>query len=177
MLQSNSLLAQQEFHRSYNWDVLLPDIGANTGTILGEDVSLFIQDISFGEYNLSDLTPIRHGPFQTHSAGTLEINTISMEFLCPTSCIVLVYFDLWKGLIIDQSDPNNPFYYPKVNYVKNSTVNFYSNDGTNTVQYTLLNIFPKTFPGFKLNYENETLIKFSIEFSIDNIYINTNTSF
>lgn len=175
MLQSNSLLAQQDFCRSYNWDVTLPSLSTYNGTYQGEDVALYIQEISFGNYTINDLTPIRHGPFQTHSAGMFEIGTITMEFLCPTNCIVMSYFDNWKGQIVDQSDPNNPFYYPKSNYVYNSIVNFYDNGGNNLASYTLLNIFPKTFPSYKLSYESETMIKFPIEFSVDQIYLNTNT--
>jgi hypothetical protein len=86
------------------------------------------------------------------------------------------YFDSWKGLIIDQSDPNNPYYYPKAHYVLgNCSVNFYDNTGYKTASYTLLNIFPKTFPSYKLSYESETMVKFPIEFSVDQIYLQTNT--
>ena len=164
---SNKSLLGVELQRNYNWDVVLPDIFSTRGGFNGASISPFIQSISFGQYTMDDVNPIRHGPLQVHSAGLLSVKAVSMEFLCPSNSVVLEYFEGWKSLIYDQ---DGLFYYPKKNYANTrAIVSFYDVSGFCTYRYSLINIFPKTFPSFTLNYDSQDLTKFTVEFSIDKL--------
>ena len=179
MLVSNLALQNVELQRSYNWDVLLPDVQAPAGTFSGVDVSSFIQGISFGQYSMDDVNTIQHGSLKTHSAGVLSIREVSMDFICPADSEVFDYFDAWRSLIYDST---NLCYFIKSNYVNGGfggrpcLVSFYDTTSTMVYQWTLVNIFPKTFPNFKLNYEQQEIMKFTVEFSVDFITPN-NSSF
>lgn len=133
-------------------------------SVLGQDVSPFVQDVDFGNYSLDDVYTLRHGAFQTHSAGFLSMKTVTMTILSPSSNLVTDYFQAWKNLMIDPSG----FYFPKRNYANFSAiVCLYDCLGNQVDRYRLANIFPKTFPNFKLSYAEEGMVKFNIEFSVD----------
>ena len=179
-IQNTSLLSQlSSLQRNYQWDVILPNVqGTDGNNWIGTEISPFIQSVSFGEYSMDDVSPIRHGALKAHSAGVFSIQSVSMEFLTDTTGLVLGYFESWRSLIYDST---NLFYYPKVNYVNGGQGNppciitFYDTEGNSVYQWTLGNIFPKSFPSFKLNYENE-IMKFPIEFSVDFITPNSQPS-
>ena len=180
MLISNHALSSVELLRNYNWDIVLPDVTPDSNSqspgvaVLGSTISPFVQAVSFGQYTMDDLNPVRHGALQSHSAGVFSISTVSMDFLCDNSSNVFQYFETWRGLIFDE---NNLFYYPKFHYVNGGTsstnpsclVSFYDTVGNMSNQYLLVNIFPKTFPNFKLDYEQQSVLKFTVEFSVDNV--------
>lgn len=176
MLISNLALQNVEFQRSYNWDILLPDVSsASLGTIAGVEVSPFVQGISFGQYSMDDVAPIQHGSLKTHSAGVLSIREVSVDFICPAFSVVFDYFEAWRSLIYDST---NLCYFIKANYANGGIggrpciVSFYDTTSSMVYQWTLVNIFPKTFPNFKLNYEQQEVMKFTVEFSVDFIQPN-----
>jgi hypothetical protein len=173
MLISNTALLNTDLQRNYMWDVLLPDIQDSNGTgYQGEDVSPFIQSITFGQYTMDDVSPIRHGSLKTHVAGLLSIQTATLEFLVDTDAVFFQYFEAWRSLIYDST---NLCYFPKSNYASYQiNVNFYDTQGNGAYQWTLNNVFPKTFPNFKLSYENNEVMKVPIEFSVDFLTTNNN---
>ena len=158
---TNKALAHADLQRTYNWDVQLPDVGGFDGN----QIAMFVQDVGFSDYNLDDLFTLRHGALQTHAAGYFSISTVTMTFLCPTNSLVTSYFSAWKSLMFDV---NSLCYFPKANYaMPYAYVNLYDNTGGMVAQYLLKNIFPKTFPKFKLSYSEQEMLKFDIEFSVD----------
>ena len=178
MLISNTSLLGQDFQRNFNFDVLLPDVQGTNISVQGQDVSPFVQNVSFGQYNMDDLNPLRHGVLQVHSAGLFSISTVSMDFICPSSSLVFDYFEGWRSLIYDST---NLYYFPKSNYVNGGTnsickVTVYDTTGKANYQWDLINIFPKTFPALKFSYENNEIVKFSVEFSVDQILPNNSPS-
>ena len=171
-LISNQSLLGVEFQRTYMWDCLLPDITGNDGNSWqGELISPFIQSVSFGQYSMEDVNPIRHGALKAHSAGVFSIQAINMEFLADAQGQVLGYFESWRSLIYDST---NLYYFPKISYVNTGIVTFYDTQGNSLYQWTLVNMFPKSFPAFKMSYEQNEVVKFPIEFSVD--FITPNAS-
>lgn len=159
-LDTKKALLKVPLQRNYLFEVILPDISREIPHL---EVSSFVQRIRFGDYNFSNLTSIKQGPFTSNSAGTLEISEINISILNPIDNLVIEYFKIWKNLIVDPSG----FYYPKINYAKIGYCYLYDSLGNETIAYQLINLFPKNFPNFDLDYTQNNLVKFDISFSVD----------
>jgi hypothetical protein len=160
-LDTKKVLIKSDLQRTYMWELILPDISE----VSNIDVSAYVQKVRFGSYNFTDLITRKEGPFTTSSAGTLDIGPMEITILSPVDNLVVKYFQDWKDKIIDPSG----FYYPKVNYAKSAYIYLYDTAGNQTDSYRLINIFPKTFPSYGLDYGDTNVVKFDISFNIDRI--------
>jgi hypothetical protein len=150
----------KRLQRGYNWAFLLPDIDE----IPGEAVGLYCQDVSFGEYNISETETAKYGVFKRGYAGFLDISTVKATFLCPIPDLVSVYLGTWKSKII-----TNGFYHPKLQYAKTATIKLLDRTGAASKEYQLEGMFPKTYPAHNLSYREEGIEVFNIEFNVDTV--------
>lgn len=150
--------------RSYLWDFILPSFGF---IVDGIAVSKFCQSCRFGQYNIGDVETLQVGPFQKFFPGTLAIETVVATFLTPIPDIVSLYFINWKNKIVD----NNGFYSPSNAYKKNIYAILYDKSGLPVNFIQMNKAFPIKFPTFDLNYSDEKMVQFDIEFRVDNIKI------
>ena len=160
-LDTKKVLQTTDFQRNYNWEFILPGSVSSVDNIL---VSSYIQDIKFGQYDFTELTTLRQGPFETHYAGPMKIEPITLSILSPSTLEVVQYFSDWRNRIVDDSG----FYYPKMNYAFSSYCYLYDSAGNQMIGYKLVNTYPKTFPSYKLTYAGEgEIVKHDIEMSVD----------
>jgi len=153
--------ANLRLQRSYNWEILLPDVVGLRGT----DVSKFCQSVSFGQYNVDEIDHLRYGPFRTKYAGKLEIVELKLMFIVPIPDIVSEYFLRWRELVIDKAG----LYSPKVKYVKDAHVVLYDVDGKEVSKFRFIGVFPKELPEFDLSYESEEILKYRVALSVDKV--------
>jgi hypothetical protein len=160
---STAKIAQWDVQRTYNWEFILPDIVGGNGSA----ISPYIQDVKFGDYNFEDVMNIRHGAYKSHAAGFLNIGDLTITILSPTDKTVISYFEAWKSLIVDSSGT----YGYKANYAKTGWLFLMGKRYEETHKYKFINMFPKTFPAYQLNYNDEGMVKFTIDFSVDRVEI------
>lgn len=161
---SNFILSKARFQRSYNWDVLLPDMGFSLGGLIGLGVGQFVQGVDFGDYKFNS-SQIRVGPYNTSFVGSIEAPKISITFLKPSPDVVSLYFNQWKKLMIDEKG----LYKPKSSYQKNIYVRFIDSTSLALNKYKLIGAFPLNFPSYDLNYTDSRVTTYKIEFSVDRI--------
>lgn len=149
--------------RSYNWDLIMPDVW--TSTVLGVVVSKYCQNITFGNYNMADISAMKVGVFSKFFAGSLDIKKPVATFIAPVPDVVSNYFHVWKKLIID----DDGYYHKSLNYKKNLYIVLYDRTGIPANMISLVGVFPKTFPEWNLAYTSEDIVKYNIEFSVDKI--------
>ena len=155
--------------RTYNWDCILPDVwGAG---ILGIAISKFCQSVNFGEYSIDEIIEMRHGAFKKFFPGNLNISNPKITFVAPIPDVVSFYLHSWKNLIVDKEG----FYQVENVYKKNIYIILYDRTGIPANAITLIGAFPKTFPAFNLSYETEDVVKYEIEFKVDNIKTGLNS--
>jgi hypothetical protein len=147
--------------RTYNWEFILPDISGG----IGSAISPYIQEVKFGDYNFDDVMSIRHGAYQSHAAGFLSIGDLSITIYCPTDLTVISYFQQWKDLIVDSKG----IYGYKAEYAKTGYLTLMDRKYEKTQTFKFINMFPKTFPAYQLNYAEEGMVKFTINFCIDRV--------
>jgi hypothetical protein len=148
--------------RAYQWEFVLPSFGL---LIDGIAVSKFCQSCRFGQYNIDGSTSLQSGAFKQFYPGVLNIESAFATFVTPIPDIVSMYFAKWKSKIVD----NNGFYYPSNNYKKNIFIILYDTSGIPSNFIQLNKCFPVKFPAFNLNYEEQGMVKFEVEFKVDNI--------
>lgn len=149
--------------RSYIWDCIMPDVWG-TG-ILGIVISKYCQNISIGEYNIDDIAEMKVAAFKQFFAGAMNIQNPKATFVAPIPDIVSNYFHTWKKLIID----DRGFYHKAGDYKKNIYVVLYDRSCFPSNIITLVGAYPKTFPAWNLSYGPEEVVKYDIEFKVDNI--------
>lgn len=158
------------FQRNYMWEVLLPDVGINTGIgLIGFALGQLVQDISFGDYNIEEATTMRYGPYSAHFAGLFKVDKITMTFLKTMPDAVSAYFKAWKNLIISSTG----LYSPKNKYAKTIMVRFTDVTGITLGQYKFIGCFPVTFPSYDLSYKNNEVTMVDVEFMVDQIEYTT----
>ena len=150
-----------KLQRSYLFELLLPDLKG----ISGLDIGVYCQDVKFGDYGMTDMVAVMYGSKRKGYAGFFQIPPMTATFIKPIPDLVSEYFYQWKGLITDDSGA----YYPKTNYALNAYVKLYDRDGSESGTYKLLGVFPKTLPSHNLSYVEESVVKFEIEFNVDDI--------
>lgn len=149
--------------RTYLWDCIMPDVwGAG---ILGIAVSKFCQSINIGEYNIDDIAEMKTGALKQFFAGVMSIQNPKATFIAPIPDIVSNYFHTWKRLVID----DRGFYHKASEYKKNIYVVLYDRTGIPVNMITLVGAYPKSFPSWALAYGTEDVVKYDIEFKVDNI--------
>lgn len=150
-----------EYLRTYNFEVVFPFDMATEGAI----VSKYCYDISFGAYNLTDISTMEVNAKKQFFAGTLDIDTATFKFRTPAPNFVLNYFNTWKSLIIDGSGHYNP----SDMYKRPISVMLYSQQGIRANTFKLVGCFPKTYPKYDLSYGTEDIINVTVEMQIDDI--------
>lgn len=149
--------------RAYIWDCIMPDVwGAG---VLGIIVSKYCQNITIGEYNIDDIAEMKVAAFKQFFAGAMNIQNPRATFVVPIPDIVSNYFHTWKKLIVD----DRGLYFRAGNYKKNIYVALYDRSGLPSNMITLIGAYPKSFPSWNLAYGIEEVVKFEIEFKVDNI--------
>lgn len=149
--------------RIYNWDCIMPDVwGAG---ILGIAISKFCQSVNFGEYNIDDIAEMKVAAFKKFFAGVMSISNPRATFIAPIPDIVSNYFHTWKKLIVD----DRGFYHKASDYKKNIYVVLYGRTGIPVNMITLVGAYPKSFPSWSLSYATEDVVRYDIEFKVDNI--------
>jgi len=149
--------------RTYNWDCIMPDVwGAG---ILGIAISKYCQSVNFGEYNIDDIAEMKVTAFKKFFAGVMSISNPKATFIAPIPDIVSNYFHTWKKLIVD----DRGFYHKASDYKKNIYVVLYDRSGFPSNMITLVGAYPKSFPSWNLSYAGEDVVRYDIEFKVDNI--------
>ena len=150
--------------RRYNWELVLP---SDMGGIFGISVANLCQDISFGDYNMEEVSKMRYGAEQRFYAGLLTIDRVRLNFIKSEQNEVYSYFYAWGQKIIDKTG----LYYPKTNYAKDVYVHLKSESQYTTTQFKLKGAFPVTWPKLDLSYKRNEILEFPIELAIDRIEI------
>jgi len=151
-----------KLQRNYMWEIVLPE---NIAGVDGMEVSKYCQSIRFGDYEMSDVSTKRYGPYLAKYAGLLTIPNMTATFLKPIPDIVSAYFYEWKNLIVNYSG----YFNCKGWYSRTVYINLYDTDGRASGKFKLEGVFPRTFPGYDLSYESEDITKFEIEFNVDKL--------
>ena len=162
---TNFALRYARFQRNNLWDVLLPDIGFQLGGLVGFALSQFIQEVSFGDYDISKATTMRYGPYQASFASNFEVGQVTMKFIKTMPDIVSPYFNAWKNLIIGPDG----LYNPKSKYQKTIYIRFIDSTGLAIGQYKLKGCFPVKFPAYNLSYGSNEVVKVEVQFKVDKI--------
>lgn len=164
---SSVLLSKSRFQRSYNWDVLLPDISLPIGGLEGFALAQYVQDVSFGDYSISEISKIRVGPYEANYAGLFTVDKVKITFLKPVPDFICNYFYAWKNLIIDSK---TGIYNVKSKYRKTIYIRFLDTTGVSIERWKLTGCFPTSFPKFdNLSYKTEDIVTIPIELSVDKI--------
>jgi hypothetical protein len=158
-------LTYLRYQRNYMWDVLLPDVGINLGGLAGFGVAQLVQEVSFGDYSITEASIMRYGPYQASFAGLFTVTPIKMTFLKMMPDMVSAYFNAWKGLIIDQ----NGLYYPKSHYQKTIYVRFNDQSSIAIGQYKFIGAYPTKYPDYSLSYDSNKVTTVNVEFTVDKI--------
>lgn len=161
-LGSSLITKTWHLQRAYNWGLMMPyDFGGTLGYL----VSQFCQDITFGDYSISELSTMKHGAFQRFYAGIQAIDTVTMIFLVPVDNSVLDYFYAWYEHMIDR----NGYYYPKSNYKRSIFIMFYDQTKIESVRFELKGCFPKSHPVVHPSYTEEGVLTAQVVLSVDKI--------
>ena len=148
-----------KLQRTYNFEVVLPDIHGIPGIFVGS----FCQAVDFGPYQLGELSKVRYGAFRKGYAGSLNIETIKMSFLAPVPDVVSLYFEQWQHLIVSPGG----YYHKKNDYAKSIYVVLLDRTYVPHEVIELSGVFPKTFPSHDLSSEDENVEKYDLEFNVD----------
>ena len=152
---------QWKLQRNYMWELILPNIAGIDGT----EVCKYCQAVRFGDYEMTDVSEKRYGPYLAKYAGLLSIPNVTATFLKPIPDIVSAYFYEWKNLIVNYSG----YFNCKSRYGRTAYITLYDVDGQETSKFKLVGVFPRTFPGYDLSYDNEEITRFEIELNVDKL--------
>lgn len=151
-----------KLQRDYMFEFIIPhDIGG----VPGNEVSKYCQRVRFGQYGLADLKTLVYGAVTHGFAGPLQIPPLTATYLAPVPDLVGAFFTQWRNLIVDEKG----FGKPKQEYAKSGIVVLYDTTGQTSSIYQVSGLFPKTFPAFDLDYKNEGVVAYEIEFNVDRI--------
>lgn len=162
-------LSYLRYQRSYLWDVLLPDIGILALGLVGFGVGQLIQDVSFGDYSITNPSSVRAGPYQVNFAGMLEVDKVTMTFLKTMPDVVSMYLNAWKRLIVGSDNLFNV----KANYQKTIYVRFLDSTGIAVGGYKFIGAFPITFPKYALSYARDEVAQVVVELKVDRVEYET----
>lgn len=151
-----------EYQRSYNWEVVFP---FSIGKIPGMVISKYCKAISFGDYRIDKAHEQQRGPKSLFSPGTLTIDQVTAVFLVSTPNLVHGYFSAWRDLIINKRG----FYAEQEKYKFPIYVRLYTTQGITGGTIKLIGAFPMSIFKYDLSYETETILRYNITFSIDDV--------
>ncbi len=150
------------YHRTYNWDFLM---FFSMGVIRGELLSKFCQDVQFGGYSIRDLTELRWGGRAEFFPGQMSIDRLTVTFAIPSPDIVGQFFRAWREKIISKKG----FYGLKNEYKRNVYVWLEHTTYFPTSRYVLKGVYPLSVETLRLSYKEESVLHYSIEFSVDRV--------
>jgi len=148
--------------RAYNWSLMMP---SDFSGVLGYLVSQYCQDVTFGDYSISELSVMKSGAFQKFYAGLQTIDTVTLLFLVPSDNSLREYFYGWYERMIDKEG----YYYPKLNYKRDVYLMFYDQSGLENVRFLMKGCFPKTHLVEHPSYTDDGVLMAQITLSIDKI--------
>jgi hypothetical protein len=162
--------------RGYNFDVIFPDLSSSgsgiagfvktaVGMVAGVAVGRYCQSIQLGQHSIQDIIEMKKAGRNSFTAGPLNISTMNISFVVPAPDILASYFKTWRNKIIDDQG----FYGVSNDYKKKVTIVLSSRSGIPTNMISVEGVFPKTFPGWDLNYAEEKIVHYNMEFSIDRV--------
>lgn len=158
---ANMVNGKDKFQRTYNWELLLPGIGILSPEIMGR----YIQEVSFGEYSIDEVTKLRYGGEQRGHAGTFSIPRMTVKFLKPVPDLVYTYLMLWKDMIVD----SNGFFSAKSKYALPGYIIMFDTTGKQSGSYKVVNMFPLKFPTHSLSYAESSIVSYTVEFNVDRL--------
>jgi len=170
-IPNDNLLSRVRFQRSYLWDVLLPDISEtmgpiNTRGLIGFGLAQLVRNVQFGDYSMDDIVTMRVGPYQAHYAGLLTVKDIIITFNKTAPDAVSSYINEWKKLIVD---PVSGEFFTKAHYQKTIYVRFLYSEGLAIGRYKFIGCFPRIFPRYSLDYDNDLVTTTQITFAVDKV--------
>ena len=148
--------------RTYNWDIFM---WFTYNGIPGPLLSKYCQSIKFGNYNIADVTEFKTGAFKQFYAGLFSIDSVTMSFVVPIPDMITSFFLGWRNHIVDEMGN----YGLKSNYSHNIYILLNNLTGIPFSRVRLEGAFPRTYPVADLSYENEGLLKYNIDISVDKI--------
>jgi hypothetical protein len=171
---SSLVLEYSRIQRNYLWDVLLPDINFPLGNLAGGilqgmqglAMTQYVQAVRFGDYTV-EKTMMKYGPYRASFPGLLTVESATITFLKPRPDFISSYFYAWKDLMVSRDG----LYQPKNKYQKPVYIRFLDSTGVAINRYRLTGCFPLQFPSYNLDYDNNTVTKFSVTLAIDRIEI------
>ncbi len=150
-----------DIQRQYNFEVILPDIW--NLLVTGWFVGKYVQAISFGQYNIDEISEMITGPTKKFFPERLNITSAKLTFVTPVPDVVTFYLQSWKDMIVDKKG----FFQPSSLYKKNIFIILFDRSGIPSNIVTLKAAFPTTFPAYNLDYKSEDNVMFDIEFKMD----------
>lgn len=151
-----------DLQRAYKWSLLMP---SNFSGVIGYLVSQYCQDITFGDYSISELSILKSGAFQRFYAGLQTIDSVTLIFLVPSDNSLRDYFYGWYEKMIDKKG----YYYPKLNYKRDIYLMFYDQMEVQSVRFLMRGCFPKTHLVEHPSYTEEGVLTAQITLSIDKL--------
>ena len=148
--------------RTFNWQLIMPrNFRGNIGFL----VSQYCQDVSFGDYRMSELSTMRYGAYQRFYAGLQSIDSVTLTFLVPIDNSVYDYFYSWSELIVDV----HGHYHPKNEYKHPIYIIMYDRTGIQATKFTLKGTFPINKAAAGLSYNSEGVLMLTMRMSVDSI--------
>ena len=148
--------------RTFNWQLIMPhDFRGNIGFL----VSQYCQNVSFGDYRISEISSMRYGAYQRFYAGLQDISSVTLTFLVPVDNSVYDYFYSWSELIVDARG----YYHPKNEYKKTIYVIMYDRTGIQATKFALRGVFPLNKVAAGLDYSTEGVVTLTMAMSVDSI--------
>lgn len=149
--------------RSYNWDLLLPDI---YGVLVsGIVVSRYCQSVEFHQYNIEDVVELKRGIKVRKFPAGMKIDLVRATFVAPTPDVVNLYFAKWRSIIVDRYGR----FVPSDKYKRTGYLLLTDRSGipSNVIKFT--GMFPMRFPAFDLDYGREEPLMYHVDFSVDDV--------
>lgn len=162
-----------DYQRDYLFEVKLPNIIGTTNVSDPSAVERLVQDITFGDYSMSQASILKVGALTSYYAGMLTIPPFYLTFLVPSPNILADYLTTWRSLIVNSQG----IFSVKSAYQANIYVRFLDTAGNITGSYKCIGCFPVQQPVYMLRYGSGKVATVKIQFSMDKIeYTDLSTS-
>lgn len=149
--------------RNYAWDFLFPDLFGIL--ISGAVVSKYCQSVRIGQYDISEISEMKIGPYKRFFPNILNIEPATVTFVAPVPDLVTLYFSQWKKMIVDKKGRFNvASQYKRAGYII-----LYDRSGIPSNMIRLVGMFPVKFPGFNLDYNAQDSVKFEVTIRYDRL--------
>ena len=154
----------RSWQRAYNWELLMPMVGAVPGELLAP----CIQAIDYSQYSMSEAAKMRDGAYSRYAVGNMDKKEFTITFLETEEGIVQIYLNVWKNLMIDSQG----LWKNKLGnggYAKGIYLTYLTSGGIPLRTVAFINAWPLKFYEAKLDYGSNELVKLTIPFQCDTI--------